>query len=453
MTESCTFVPRYLLERIAERGPSPAAERARAAVVLDERLRARRPGPAQGPHAAGAGPGPHRTISDAGGATTLPGRVVRTEGQEPVGDVGTDESYDGLGSTWQLLHAEFGRDSVDGGGMPLEATVHYGQDYANAFWDGRRLVFGDGDGVYFNSFTASVDVIGHELAHGLTDASARLVYSGQSGALNESVSDVVGAMVAQRVAGQVAEEADWLIGSELFTDRVQGVALRSMLDPGTAYDDPVLGADPQPSSMAGYVETDDDNGGVHINSGIPNRAFALAATGIGGPTWQGAGAVWLAVLLGGEVRPDCDFATFADLSVAEAQRQFGAGSSQAGAVANGWRTVGVLGSEDAHDHDDVHDHDGGGRARVVVVARSGGVTGMSTERRMNLAALPTGEAERWSALLGSGVLQRLAPGKPQPDRFTYRVRCPDRSLDVTAGEADLPDDVRGMLDAALRRDG
>ncbi|HZI96028.1 MAG TPA: M4 family metallopeptidase, partial [Actinomycetales bacterium] len=350
MTMCCEFVPRYVLERIAARGPVPAADRARAAVVLDERLRAGRPGPARS-HVAPGGAGPRRTVSDAGGSTTLPGRPVRTEGAGPTGDAGTDECYDGLGSTWQLLHAEFGRDSIDGGGTPLDATVHYGQDYANAFWDGERLVFGDGDGVYFNRFTASLDVIGHELAHGLTDASARLVYSGQSGALNESVSDVVGAMVTQREAGQDAADADWLIGDELFTDRVQGVALRSMLEPGTAYDDPVLGTDPQPASMADYVTTDDDNGGVHINSGIPNRAFALAATTIGGPTWQGAGAVWLSVLLGGGVRPDCDFATFADLCVAEAGRRFGAGSSPAAAVASAWSTVGVLEGIEVLDHE------------------------------------------------------------------------------------------------------
>ena len=454
MTVRRHFVPAYLLERIAERGQPPAADRARRAVVLDEQLRARRPGTLPRHAAATTGePSPRRRVSDAAGSTTLPGHVVREEADPATGDVAADEAFDGLGATWRLLQSEFGRDSLDGAGLPLEATVHYGQDYANAFWDGERMVLGDGDGEYFGRFTASIDVIGHELAHGLTDATSRLTYQGQPGALNESVSDVVGAMVAQHVAGQDAQDADWLIGAGLFTDRVQGVALRSMLRPGTAYDDPVLGRDPQPDSMAGYVETTDDNGGVHINSGIPNRAFALAATHVGGPAWEGAGAVWMAVLLGGQVRPDCDFETFAGLCVDEAGRRFGNQSQSALAVARGWRSVGVLGTDVTPARGTAADGASpSSSAPVVVVGRSGGVTGMSAERRMNLATLPSEEAARWSELLGSGVLAQLEPARPQPDRYVYRVRCQAASLDVTAGEGDLPDDVRSMIDAALRRD-
>ena len=91
--------------------------------------------------------------------------------------------------------------------------------------------------------------------------------------------------MAQYTAGQPAAEASWLIGEGLFTPAVHGVALRSMRAPGTAYDDPVLGKDPQPATMADYVETEDDAGGVHTNSGIPNHAFFLAATAIGGNSW------------------------------------------------------------------------------------------------------------------------------------------------------------------------
>jgi hypothetical protein len=390
---------------------------------------------------------------------------VRGEGEEATGDPAVDEAHRGLGDTWSLLHAEFGRDSLDGSGLPLLAVVHYGREYANAFWDGEHMVFGDGDGEYFTRFTASLDVIGHELAHGLTEATARLEYEGQSGALSESVADAVGAMVAQRVAGHDAHQADWLIGATLFTDQVQGVALRSMLHPGTAYDDPVLGKDPQPASMAGYVRTSDDNGGVHINSGIPNRAFALASTAIGGRTWAGAGAVWMAVLTGGEVTPDCDFATFARLCVAEVGRRWGAGSAQAQAVAQAWQTVGVLAGSELLDHEreagsGLLDHEqepGRDQAtqsppRVVVVGRSGGVTGMSTERRMNLGSLPDDEAARWQDMLGSGALQALTPARPRPDGFVYRVRCPDEKLDVSATEAELPEGVRSMIDDALRRD-
>ena len=142
-------------------------------------------------------------------------------------------------------------------------------------------------------------MIGHELAHGVTQYSAGLVYRNQAGALNESMSDVFGALVEQYVRQQSAAEASWLIGEGLFTDQVQGTALRSMKAPGTAYDDDVLGKDPQPDSMDGYVHTSADNGGVHINSGIPNRAFCLVATTLGGNAWDAPGRIWYETLTGG----------------------------------------------------------------------------------------------------------------------------------------------------------
>ena len=115
--------------------------------------------------------------------------------------------------------------------MPLNATVHYGQNYDNAFWNGRQMVFGDGDGQLFNRFTIALDVIGHELAHGVTEDEAGLVYMCQPGALNEHLSDAFGVMIKQRVLNQTAAEADWLIGAGLLAPGVNGVALRSMSRP------------------------------------------------------------------------------------------------------------------------------------------------------------------------------------------------------------------------------
>ena len=218
--------------------------------------------------------------------------MVRREGDAPTGDVAVDEAYDGLGATFALFWEAYQRNSIDDAGMPLDATVHYDQDYDNAFWDGTQMVFGDGDGELFNRFTISLDVIGHELTHGVTEKESGLAYFNQSGALNESISDVFGSLVKQRLLGQTADQADWLIGAELLTAKVNGVALRSMKAPGTAYDDPVLGKDPQPGHMNDFVRTNQDNGGVHINSGIPNRAFYLAATAIGGKAWDQAGQIW-----------------------------------------------------------------------------------------------------------------------------------------------------------------
>ena len=282
---------------------------------------------------------PQRSIYDARNAEDLPGTLVRSEGSAAGSDVAVNEAYDGLGATFAFYWDVFSRNSIDGNGLPLLGTVHYGQDYDNAFWDGERMIFGDGDGTYFNRFTISVDVIGHELTHGVTGAEVNLDYEGQSGALNESVSDVFGSLVKQYAASETAAAADWLIGEGLFTSRVSGAALRSMKAPGTAYADPVLGTDPQPDSMSGYVDTDEDNGGVHINSGIPNRAFYLVATGLGGSSWEKAGPIWYATISSSSLSASASFAEFAAETVASAGSLYDA--SVAAVVTSAWQTVGV----------------------------------------------------------------------------------------------------------------
>ena len=283
----------------------------------------------------------NRTICDAKRAERLPGVVVRREGEGDVSDVAANEAYEGFGLTHALFHDVYGRASIDNADLPLDGTVHYGREYDNAFWNGERMVFGDGDGMVFRRFTASLSVIGHELTHGVTQFSANLTYQGQSGALNESVSDVFGALVEQYSMAQNVDEASWLIGVGLFTDEVEGNALRSMKAPGTAYDDEVLGTDPQPASMNDYIDTADDNGGVHLNSGIPNRAFYLAAAAIGGDAWAGAGHVWYDTLTTGKIRADTDFARFAAATVEAAAARFGGSSRERDAVAEAWSTVGV----------------------------------------------------------------------------------------------------------------
>jgi len=226
--------------------------------------------------------------------------------------------------------------------MPMNASVHFGNKYDNAFWNGQQMVFGDGDGTLFNRFTVSLDVIGHELTHGVTEHEAGLSYSGQSGALNESISDVFGSLVKQYANKQTAAQSDWLIGAGLLTAGVKGVALRSMKAPGTAYDDPVLGKDPQPATMSGYVHTMADNGGVHTNSGIPNHAFYLGAIAIGGNAWEKAGQVWYETLADPHLKPSANFRTFAKLTGSTADKLFGAGSAEGKAVRDAWHQVGVL---------------------------------------------------------------------------------------------------------------
>ncbi|GAB3441489.1 hypothetical protein GCM10027517_17580 [Phycicoccus ginsengisoli] len=475
MSESprCAIVPPYLLEALSAQGSGDVADCASRTLTRDGEWRARRGAGRAGAGRTAAAPRtptvppddgthPQRVVSDAHGSETLPGSTVRGEGDPASGDAAADEAYDGLGATWRLYREQYGRDSLDDRGLPLLASVHYGQDYDNAFWDGTQMVFGDGDGRVFTRFTVAVDVIGHELTHGVTELTAGLTYQGQSGALNESISDVFGSLVRQRAEGQSAAEADWLIGKGLFTPQVKGVALRSMKAPGTAYDDPQLGKDPQPADMSGYVRTTDDNGGVHLNSGIPNHAFYLAATAIGGNAWEGAGQVWYDVLTGGTLAADCDFATFAGLTVAAARARYAADSPEAAAVRDAWVQVGVLtrdgGSGQQPGRPSGVGTAGQGRegqpaagAVAVQVRRSGGLAGQHRRRTVTLSDLPDDDAREWRGLLAGDGLRSLAArrGRVVPDAYTYHVACPPEADELDLPEHDLPESVRDLLRRTL----
>lgn len=478
----CTIVPPYILEALAASDEPHLAARAREALAHDERLRAARRTPTARPTGRQAprrkdvleagsalGAGPQRTIYDTKSTQTTPGAEVRGEGQPATGDPAADEAYDGLGATWELWWTAYARDSLDGKGMPLLATVHYGQNYDNAFWDGSQMVFGDGDGVIFQRFTKSLDVIGHELAHGVTEHTAGLLYQGQSGALNESISDVFGVLVKQKHLGQSAAEADWLVGADLLAPSVNGRALRDMRNPGTAYDDPRLGKDPQPADMAHYVDTSDDNGGVHTNSGIPNRAFVLAALAIGGNAWEGAGAIWYAVVSGDGIKADCDFATFAGLTVAAAGRLHGDGSREQSAVQTAWQQVGVLtasagapaGTGDgAGAAGGAADGGGAGAGEVpgagtqVLLRRSGGFAGLVRERRVAIGELPERDAKDWQHLLAAPTLQRIAASteRTHPDAYIYSVVCDEVGCDITVQEPHLPEAIHSLFERTLADD-
>ena len=176
---------------------------------------------------------PHRTIYDAEHRETCRARRSAPRATSPPRTPRVNRAYAGLGATFELYLKAYGRHSIDGAGLPLNATVHYGENYDNAFWDGEQMVFGDGDGEIFLDFTLPVDVIGHELTHGVTQYTANLEYFGQSGALNESVSDVFGSLVKQYSLGQSADQADWLIGAGLLGPSVTG--RRAALDEGAGH--------------------------------------------------------------------------------------------------------------------------------------------------------------------------------------------------------------------------
>jgi hypothetical protein len=428
----CQFLPPYLLESLARSADSVGPART---LEIDAGLRQRRatalPVPRAAVDAAFA-------VHTAANGTDLPGGLVRSAGDPASGDPAVDEAYVGVEASLALFSEVYGRASYDGRGAPVIATVHYEKDYDNAFWDGQQLVFGDGDGRVFDRFTKPVDVLCHELTHAVTQLTANLTYQGQSGALNESMSDVFGSCLKQRLAGESPADADWLIGEGLFLPSVQGRALRSMKEPGTAYDDPALGKDPQVATMDDFVVTGEDNGGVHINSGIPNKAFQLAAVALGGTSWEGAGRIWYAALTSG-IGPDTDFAGFARATVEAAA----AVSPEAvEVVTRAWADVGVTPTATSAPAPPT-----GAPAPVarVAVSRSGGFAGIRHSGELFLGDDPrTPEVE---SLISRIDFAAVAGSAPQPDRFVYTFQV--YGQEVIVGEPDLTPDLQQLARIVL----
>ncbi|KAL0957109.1 hypothetical protein HGRIS_003203 [Hohenbuehelia grisea] len=351
-----SIVPGYVLDSItgSEDVEDDARDAAQRTLATSEGIRETRER-----HAAGLRDAGDQSASGVEGIAATPARLkrvvytsenteildqreLRSENDPPVDDQSANECYDGFGATFEFYNQVFHRNSINDKGLSLLGSVHYGKKYINAFWNGSQMVFGDGDGgIYWNNFTSAVDVIAHELTHGVTSYTANLTYRGESGALNESISDVFGSMVKQYQLKQTSAEADWLIGAGLFTSRVNGVALRSMKAPGTAYDDPALGKDRQPNHYSKYVVLSDadDSGGVHIYSGIPNRAFYLAATALGGSSWERAGPIWYTTLRDKRLKHTANFKDFAQLTCDNAEKLYDA--SVRATVQKAWADVGV----------------------------------------------------------------------------------------------------------------
>jgi Zn-dependent metalloprotease len=343
MSINC-ITPPYILDRLLDSGDAAVRQAALATLISTAQLRGQRQVRAQISGALGASAGGRRSVYDCRNGTFLQlAELVRSERDKPVADVSVNQAFDGLGATRDFYREVFGRNSIDDRGMRLLGYVHRGRNYNNAFWDGQEMVFGDGDGEIFTDFTGSLDVIAHELGHGVTEHTAGLEYRNQSGALNESMSDVAGSMVKQWSRKQTAEEADWLVGAEIFTPRVEADALRSLKAPGTAYDNDLFGKDPQPDHMDHYADLPDteegDNGGVHLNSGIPNKAFYLVATGIGGYSWEAPGHIWYESLKASTATTD--FQGFADTTYRKADELYGVGSREQQAVQSAWDGVGI----------------------------------------------------------------------------------------------------------------
>lgn len=229
----------------------------------------------------------------------------------------------------------FNRNSIDGSGMSIRSVTHYGSKYNNAFWNGSYMVYGDGDGKVFTSLSGALDVVGHEMTHGVVEHTANLEYMNQSGALNESIADMFGSVIQGK--------NDWLIGEDVYTPGKSGDALRSMADP-TLYGDPAHMDDYKnlPNTEAG------DYGGVHTNSGIPNKAFYLLSSGgtFEGVTVKGIGnsqaiaIVYRALTL--YLTSTSDFADFRAAMTQAATDLYGASASQTTSVKNAFDAVGIF---------------------------------------------------------------------------------------------------------------
>ncbi|WP_276132503.1 M4 family metallopeptidase [Polluticoccus soli] len=249
----------------------------------------------------------------------------------------------GVKATWDFYYDIFKRNSIDDAGMPLVNSIHYGKKYNNALWNGRQMVYGDGDKITFDSFTNDIDIIAHELAHGVTEYAANFDYENQPGALNESFSDVFGIMIKQYAMNEDVNQSNWLIGENIMLGKQY--SLRSMASPGTAFTNhPQWGDDPQPATMKDFVvlpnTKDGDWGGVHYNSGIPNYAFCMAAKEIGGYAWETIGKVWYAALTQ-SLSADSDFKAAKKATISHAHQLFGKNSKVHKGVIAGWKAAKV----------------------------------------------------------------------------------------------------------------
>ncbi|MGE3843034.1 MAG: M4 family metallopeptidase [Vicinamibacterales bacterium] len=342
------IVPPYIVSRLAKSSDPATRMRALANVKMSAVMRAQR-------ELAQAMPGlmvsraprqrKHRLVYDARGTDRLPGKLARAEGDKKTADKAVNEAYEHSGSTYDFYERVFDRRSLDDNGMTLVSTVHLADvdedgefvPMNNAFWNGEQMAYGDGDGIIFRRFTRALEVVGHELSHGVQSFTSNLTYQGQSGALNEHFADVFGVLVRQWSEGEPAERANWVIGSDVLVPGPPRRGIRDMEFPGTAFtDDPDLGTDPQPAHMSKLYKGPADRGGVHINSGIPNRAFVLTAKSIGGKAWELAGRIWYDTLL--QLTSTSQFNDCARISLQIAATH---GPAARKAVQAAWRVVGL----------------------------------------------------------------------------------------------------------------
>jgi Zn-dependent metalloprotease len=339
----CSIIPNDVLRRFAEDPDLPDAVREafEKAALVDNALRNLRDQALTltsltstlMPAGLTLAAAPAITVYDCNHSQTLPGAHVSGAGTSA--DISAKRAFDETQAVADFYRQVFNRNSIDGAGMTMVSSIHFGVDYNNAQWNGAQMLYGDGDGQIFIDFTGGNDVIGHELTHGVTQHSLQLVYANESGGLNESLSDVFGSMFRQWQAGQTVDTADWLIGSTIMGPAAIAkgyTCLRDMADPAAAH---CLSA--QPTHFSDYQPGMDP----HFSSGIPNLAFHTAAMAIGGRSWEKAGQIWYRAMTGYGPSPNMTMAQFADQTRNAAAQLYPGDAATAAAVDQGWQQVGL----------------------------------------------------------------------------------------------------------------
>lgn len=333
----------------------------------------------------------NRYVYNSGGQQALPGQLLIKEGGSSA-DATASDAYKFAGVTYNFFKAKFGRDSFNGSGAALHSSVHFGYKYVNAYWDGSQMVYGDGDGVYASAFARDQDVVVHELTHAVTQYEANLVYQGQSGALNEAYSDIMAAAADAYAAGGV-RAATWNLAEAIWTPGKAGDAMRYMNNPTKDGQS----TDYYPERYTGK----EDNGGVHLNSGIANLAFYLTVAGGKHPRGKTSTVVpALGIDKGAAIyyRALTEYlssnATFQDARNATAQAATELyGADAAAAVHAAWTAVGVPGAPV---------QGGGGGGACVGTPYQGSLAVGATQVQPNGNYYSTAAAAKHSGCLVSG---------------------------------------------------
>lgn len=343
----CAALPRKLVAHLAEHSADPDdrqhlhEQNRQTGLLRDQRLAASRAVAASRPAVKPL----QRSVFSAQGRTLLPGQLLRDEDDPPTPDAAANAAYENVGIALQFLKTVLGRNSLDNKGMRVDASVHYGFRFVNAMWTGEQMIVGDGDGRSVTGLAASLGIIAHEMAHGITQhlvkgglgvvlrPGAPPTLKGEAGALNESFSDVFASMVKQWHHQQDVTQADWLLGEDILKPKA-GKAIRSLKDPGNQA--LTWKSDDQIRDFRRFKPTMD----AHTGSGVANHAFYLAAMELGGHSWDHLALVWLKAF--DRLRAKATFLDAAHATVGVAAALHGRGSPAHNAVKAGWKSVKVL---------------------------------------------------------------------------------------------------------------